>query len=262
MTEAAALACARWVGMGDKEAADGAAVDAMRAAARHRRGWTARSSSARGRRTRRRCSSTASASATGRRPRSTSPWIRSRARRLCARGSPNALAVIALAERGLDVRPRPMRLHGEDGGGQRARRPARPRPSAGGDAAADRRAQGHRHPRRDGGHPRPPAPPGGGHEIREAGARIRFIPDGDVAGALLASPRDAGRPAVGHRGTPEGVLAAAGDQVHRRADPRPSVAARRGGAARRARGRLRPRARPSTRTASWPARTCSSPPPA
>ena len=30
VTEAAALAAARWVGRGDKEAADGAAVDAMR----------------------------------------------------------------------------------------------------------------------------------------------------------------------------------------------------------------------------------------
>ncbi|HEV2772988.1 MAG TPA: fructose-bisphosphatase class II, partial [Thermoleophilaceae bacterium] len=30
VTEAAALASARWVGMGDKESADGAAVDAMR----------------------------------------------------------------------------------------------------------------------------------------------------------------------------------------------------------------------------------------
>jgi fructose-1,6-bisphosphatase II len=30
VTEAAALAAARWVGMGDKNAADGAAVDAMR----------------------------------------------------------------------------------------------------------------------------------------------------------------------------------------------------------------------------------------
>ncbi|MCA1705712.1 MAG: fructose-bisphosphatase class II, partial [Actinobacteria bacterium] len=30
VTEAAALAAARWMGRGDKEAADGAAVDAMR----------------------------------------------------------------------------------------------------------------------------------------------------------------------------------------------------------------------------------------
>ena len=31
VTEAAAIAAARWMGRGDKEAADGAAVDAMRA---------------------------------------------------------------------------------------------------------------------------------------------------------------------------------------------------------------------------------------
>ena len=36
--------------------------------------------------------------------------------------------------------------------------------------------------------------------IREAGARVRLITDGDVSGALLAvSPDRAGRPAVGHR---------------------------------------------------------------
>ena len=35
-TEYAALACARWIGRGEKESADGAAVDAMRHDARHR----------------------------------------------------------------------------------------------------------------------------------------------------------------------------------------------------------------------------------
>jgi fructose-1,6-bisphosphatase II len=48
-------------------------------------------------------------------------------------------------------------------------------------------------------------------EIRAAGARIRFIPDGDVAAALLAvterTPVDL---LWGIGGTPEGVLAAAG----------------------------------------------------
>lgn len=47
-------------------------------------------------------------------------------------------------------------------------------------------------------------------EIREAGATIRFITDGDVQGALLAVSEDTGIDLLwGIGGTPEGVLAAA-----------------------------------------------------
>lgn len=46
-------------------------------------------------------------------------------------------------------------------------------------------------------------------EIRRVGARIRLIPDGDVAGALMTSWPDSGIDALmGIGGTPEGVLAA------------------------------------------------------
>ncbi|RME86936.1 MAG: class II fructose-bisphosphatase [Anaerolineae bacterium] len=46
-------------------------------------------------------------------------------------------------------------------------------------------------------------------EIREAGARIRLIPDGDVAGALMTAWPDSGIDVLlGIGGTPEGVLAA------------------------------------------------------
>ncbi len=46
--------------------------------------------------------------------------------------------------------------------------------------------------------------------IRAAGARIRFIPHGDVAGAMMASSPDTGIDLLwGIGGTPEGVLAAA-----------------------------------------------------
>src|SRR5205814_5453697 len=48
-------------------------------------------------------------------------------------------------------------------------------------------------------------------EVRDAGARIRFILHGDVAGALLAATE--GSPVdllYGIGGTPEGVLSAAG----------------------------------------------------
>ncbi len=46
-------------------------------------------------------------------------------------------------------------------------------------------------------------------EIRAAGARIRFLPDGDVAGAIMAAAPETGVDLlVGTGGTPEGVLAA------------------------------------------------------
>jgi fructose-1,6-bisphosphatase II len=47
-------------------------------------------------------------------------------------------------------------------------------------------------------------------EIREAGARIRLIPDGDVAGAISTAWPDSGADILfGIGGTPEGVIAAA-----------------------------------------------------
>jgi len=47
------------------------------------------------------------------------------------------------------------------------------------------------------------------NEIRAAGARIRFLPDGDVAGAIMAAAPETGVDLlVGTGGTPEGVLAA------------------------------------------------------
>ena len=53
-------------------------------------------------------------------------------------------------------------------------------------------------------------------EVREAGARIRLISDGDVAGAIAAARPDSGTDLlVGIGGTPEGIIAAAaGDAVH------------------------------------------------
>jgi fructose-1,6-bisphosphatase II len=46
-------------------------------------------------------------------------------------------------------------------------------------------------------------------QVREAGARIKFIPDGDVAGAIAAAREDTGDDLyIGIGGTPEGVIAA------------------------------------------------------
>ena len=79
VTEAAALAASGWVGRGEKEKADGAAVDAMRLVLD-----TVRMNGivviGEGRRTRRRCSTTARRSATAAAPRSTSRSTRSKGR--------------------------------------------------------------------------------------------------------------------------------------------------------------------------------------
>ena len=95
--------------------------------------------------------------------------------------------------------------------------------------------------------------------IREAGARVRLIAHGDVSASLLAvterSPVDL---LVGHRRHARGRDLRGGDQVPRRAAARPGVAARRAGAQRGAGGRLRPRRGCSTATTWWRARTCSS----
>ncbi len=64
------------------------------------------------------------------------------------------------------------------------------------------------------------------HEIREAGARIRLITDGDVAGAIMAARPDTGIDMlIGIGGTPEGVLAACaltclGGEIQGRLHPR------------------------------------------
>ena len=76
--------------------------------------------------------------------------------------------------------------------------------------------------------------------IREAGARVRLITDGDVAGALLAAvARPARGPAVGHRRHARGRDHRRGAEVLRRRDDRPPVAAGRRRAQARRGGRLR-----------------------
>ena len=86
--------------------------------------------------------------------------------------------------------------------------------------------------------------------IRAAGARIRFIPHGDVAGAMMAASPETGIDLLwGIGGTPEGVLGRGGVQVPRRPVHGPALAAQRGRGAGGARRRLRPRAacsRPTT----------------
>ena len=63
-------------------------------------------------------------------------------------------------------------------------------------------------------------------ELRAAGARIRFISDGDVAGAIMAARPETGVDLMmGVGGTPEGVIAAAALSCLGGGDPGPAVAA-------------------------------------
>src|SRR5215218_544981 len=187
VTEAAALSCARLVGMGNKEAADQAAVDGMHAVLPtvHMDGIVV----------------------IGEGEKDEAPMLHNGERvgdgsppevdiavdplegtRLAAHGRPNALAVIALSERGTMFDPGPC-VYMEK-------------------LAAERKGTDVRdvmvvildRPRHE----------EGIKAIRDAGARVRLITDGDVSGALLAVAPD--RPVDllwGIGGTPEGVISAA-----------------------------------------------------
>ena len=85
--------------------------------------------------------------------------------------------------------------------------------------------------------------------VRKAGASVRFITDGDVAGVIHTADPDATGIDIylGIGGAPEGVLAAAALRLHRRPDAGPPGARHRGEArARRARWASRTRARNTT----------------
>jgi len=208
-TEYAALACARWIGRGDKEGADGAAVDAMRLLL-----------------------DTVSMDGTvviGEGEKDEAPMLYNGERigdgtppevdiavdplegtDLCAKGLPNAIATIALAERGTMFDPGPCvymlkmatsrdmahLLDLDRPIGETLKLMAKEKGVQVGDLVVimlDR-------PRHD----------EYMAEIREVGARIRLIPHGDVSAALAAVTEGSAVDLLyGIGGTPEGVLAAA-----------------------------------------------------
>src|SRR4051812_32555048 len=206
VTEAAALQSARWVGRGDKIAADQAAVDGMHAVL-----GTIRMDGV---------------VVIGEGEKDEAPMLHNgeqvgdgtppevdiavdplEGTRLCALGMPNALAVIALSERGSMFDPGPCVYMEKMAGreeiadlldldrdlGETVGLIAERRGVGGGDVTAvvlD-----------------PPRHAGGINTIREAGARVRLLTDGDVSGALLAvSERSPVDLLWGIGGTPEGVI--------------------------------------------------------
>jgi fructose-1,6-bisphosphatase II len=208
-TEYAALACARWIGRGQKEAADQAAVDAMRLMLDN--------------------VSMDGLVVIGEGEKDEAPMLYNGERigdgsppevdiavdplegtELCAKGLPNAIATIALAERGTMFDPGPCvymlkmatsrdmahLLDLDRPLGETLRLMANEKGVDVGDLVVimlDR-------PR----HEKAMA------EIREVGARIRLIPHGDVSAALAAVTQGSAVDLLwGIGGTPEGVLAAA-----------------------------------------------------
>ncbi len=208
VTEAAAMAAGRWVGRGDKNGADAAAVNAMR-----------------------QLIGTVSMNGVvviGEGEKDNAPMLYNGERvgdghgpncdvavdpidgtTLTAKGMNNALSVLAVAERGAMYDPSAVvymekLVTGPEAAdvvdltaptGENIRRVAR----AKGETPEDVTVVILDRPRHE----------GIVREIRETGARIKFITDGDVAGAVMAAREGAGVDLLlGIGGTPEGIIAA------------------------------------------------------
>ena len=243
VTEAAALAAARWMGRGDKEGADGAAVDAMRVVLQGvpMDGIVVIGEGEK---------DEAPMLYNGERVGDLTPPLADVAvdpidgTTLTALGRGNALAVIAVSERGTMFDPGPCVYMEKIAVGPEAAGviDINRSPSANIEAVARAKGESVRdvtvvildRPR----HEALIA------EVRATGARIRLIPDGDVAGAISTAWRESGADLLlGVGGTPEGVIAAAalkcmGGELQGKLWPRNDSRARR-----RAGPRLRPRCR-------------------
>jgi fructose-1,6-bisphosphatase II len=224
VTEAAALAAARWMGRGDKEAADQAAVDAMRLVVNN--------------------VSMDGVVVIGEGEKDEAPMLYNGEQigsggpgcdiavdpidgtTLTALGRPNAIAVIALSERGTMFDPGPCVYMEKIAVGPEAADAIDLDASVTHNLQAVAKALGEdvddvtavildrdRHEDII-------------KECREAGARIRLIPDGDVAGAISTAWQGSGANILfGIGGTPEGVIAACalkclGGAIHGRLWPR------------------------------------------
>jgi fructose-1,6-bisphosphatase II len=225
VTEAAAMAAGRWVGQGDKNGGDGAAVDAMRA--------LIGTVSMRG------------VVVIGEGEKDEAPMLYNGEEvgdgtgplcdvavdpidgtTLMAKGMPNSIAVIALSERGTMFDPSAVFYMEKIACGAEAADAI--------DITAPVAENISRVAKAKGGTPEEvtvcvldrPRHQQLVREIRDAGARIKFISDGDVAGAIVAARPGTGVDLLlGIGGTPEGIIAAAamrcmGGALHARLWPR------------------------------------------
>jgi fructose-1,6-bisphosphatase II len=209
VTEAAALAAARWMGRGDKEGADGAAVDAMRVVLQTvpMDGVVVIGEGEK---------DEAPMLYNGERVGDLTPPLADVAvdpidgTTLTALGRGNALAVIAVSDRGTMFDPGPCFYMDKIAVGPEAAGliDINRTPAENIEAVARAKNESVRditvvildRPR----HEKLIA------EVRATGARIRLIPDGDVAGAISTAWLEAGADLLlGIGGTPEGVISAA-----------------------------------------------------
>jgi fructose-1,6-bisphosphatase II len=208
VTEAAAMAAGRWVGRGDKIGGDGAAVDAMRTliGTVSMRGVVVIGE---GEKDHAPMLYNGEEVGDGSGPECDVAVDPIDGTTLMSKGMPNALAVIAVAERGTMYDPSAVFYMEKLATGPEAadvvditappaenvHRVAKAKGSVAEDVTVcilDR-------PRHE----------GLVREVREAGARIKFITDGDVAGAIMAARDGTGVDLLlGIGGTPEGIIAA------------------------------------------------------
>jgi fructose-1,6-bisphosphatase II len=225
VTEAAALAASRWMGRGDKEGADGAAVDAMR----HVLNSVPMDGIVvigEGEKDEAPMLFNGEAIGDGSPPQTDIAVDPIDGTTLTSLGRGNAIAVIAVAERGSMFDPGPCVYMEKIAVGPEAKGRVSLELSVTENLKAVAEAKGEsirevtavvldrdRHQDLV-------------TEIREAGARIRLIPDGDVAGAISTAWPDSGADILfGIGGTPEGVITAAalkcmGGEQHGRLWPR------------------------------------------
>lgn len=208
VTEAAAMAAARWVGRGDKNGADGSAVNAMR--------MLVQSVSMHG------------IVVIGEGEKDDAPMLFNGEHvgdgtgpevdvavdpidgtTLCAKGMPNALSVLAVSERGTMYDPSAVFYMEKLVTGPEAANVVDIEAPVEDNLRKIAKAKGERvedltvvildRPRHE----------GIVQDIRTAGARIKFITDGDVAGAIMATRHGTGVDLLlGIGGTPEGVISA------------------------------------------------------
>ncbi|MFP5327642.1 MAG: class II fructose-bisphosphatase [Acidimicrobiia bacterium] len=224
-TEAAALAASRWVGRGDKEGADQAAVDAMRVvlASVAMDGIVVIGE---GEKDEAPMLFNGEKVGTGEQPATDIAVDPIDGTTLTAKGGANAIAVIAVSERGTMFDPGPCMYMEKVAVGPECRGVIDIRKSATENLEAVAKAKGESirdltavildRPRHD----------DLIAEVRASGARIRLISDGDVIGAVSTAWPDSGADVLfGISGTPEGVIAAAalkcmGGEVQGRLWPR------------------------------------------
>ncbi len=209
VTEAAAMAGARWMGRGDKNGADGAAVDAMRNVL-HAVPMDGIVIIGEGEKDEAPMLFNGELIGDGSNPQTDVAVDPIDGTTLTALGRGNALSVIAVSERGTMFDPGPCVYMEKIAVGPSAYGAISLDRTAGENLQSVAEAKGKkvndlvavildrdRHDELI-------------EEVREAGARIRLIPDGDVAGAISTAWPEAGADILmGIGGTPEGVITAA-----------------------------------------------------